>query len=282
MWFKVSDGFIRDEKVTAAARALGGSRHIGRVVAVWLEAGLFASEGLTDGFVPHLEVELFRTDAKPVEVMEACVVSRLFTKGDKDGEPGYQFHKWDAYQPSAVEVKEKRERDRLRKKSPGKPSGGPRGLLEESAWTIEGVVVESETIPRGILPESRALARARSRPVPSVNQDPKEPRALARRAKPIRMALELWEVTRHLHAATHSLIESGGKFVDAHGEPDHLELEAAIGVIAKGNLGADYDFSSEIRVIVDAVIGRRAARDKTRTLREARHHREFRYRRGSR
>jgi hypothetical protein len=116
MWFRVDDGFISHPKVTHATELLTGGkgdqkRGRGRIVAVWLEAGLHCSKYRTDGFVAMRELKDFLTDADPVAVMKACVGARLLTL--EAG--GFQYHKWLVYQPLAEPAKDQQTIDAKRK-----------------------------------------------------------------------------------------------------------------------------------------------------------------------
>lgn len=161
MWFRVDDKFMKHPKVIAAAALLGGRRHIGRIAAVWLEAGLYACDQLTDGFVPAIVVEGFQADpyAKPTQVMDAAATSGLFGKTSRDGQVGYQFHEWHHYNPSAQDVKTKRARDRQRKGVAKESDANPRGTDEDSARKVHGILLESAEIPKGILDDSAAILR---------------------------------------------------------------------------------------------------------------------------
>lgn len=112
MWFRVDDGFIEHPKVLHAAERLGGGRRsLGRVVAVWVEGGTYASRKLTDGFVPWLKVETFLTDDKPRQVVDAMIAAGLITATNS----GIQYHDWSDYQPSASAVVQQRAKARTRK-----------------------------------------------------------------------------------------------------------------------------------------------------------------------
>lgn len=112
MWFRVDDGFLRHPKVHAAADRLGGRNALGRVAAVWLECGLYSAATLTDGFIPNRELGRLATDERPLDVIQALVQAGLA----QSREGGVALHDWHVYQPSAQEVKDKREWDARRKR----------------------------------------------------------------------------------------------------------------------------------------------------------------------
>lgn len=369
MWFRVDDGFIGHPKVTYAAELLtkgkgDRKRGRGRIVAVWLEAGLHCSKYGTDGFVATRELEHFLTDADPAAVMDACVTARLLTH-EQDG---YRVHNWDVYQPLAEPAKDRQAIDAKRKQlshfkalladvrnrdmgrcrrcgrlvdfrnragaeggtydfaDPQQPIGLanvfvccrdclnrhdsavsdssrllPPGSAADAQNMIEGVFASSqrllpETCPAGldICPTdlapgqvgvspgvnsgtletwpSRARDHARdpvpSRPVPEIRKEQESsapPRALlppkggtTRTPAMARMRLSVWEVRPHLLAAVHALIASGAPYVDADGQPVHVELFEQLKLIAARDLQAEWE-GRELHAILDAALGRRAS-----------------------
>ena len=99
-WFRIDDILAFHPKVLAAGNA---------AVGLWVRAGAWSMQNLTDGFVPHAAAKQIgsRSEAK-----------RLVDCGlwiEKDD--GYEFHEWDQRQPSRAKVKADREAnaERLRK-----------------------------------------------------------------------------------------------------------------------------------------------------------------------
>lgn len=91
-WFKVDDTFSHHAKVMAAGNA---------AIGLWVRAGAWSMQQLTDGFVPlHVARQLgTRPEAK-----------RLVDAGlwiEKDD--GYLFHEWSQRQPSRAQVQADRE-----------------------------------------------------------------------------------------------------------------------------------------------------------------------------
>ncbi len=97
-WFRVDDSFYSHPKVTE----LGHS-----AVGLWLLAGCWAAQHLTDGFVPR--TVLPRLGARPRDA-EALVVAGLWEAKDD----GWEFHDWPHYQPTRVQVMADREAARQR------------------------------------------------------------------------------------------------------------------------------------------------------------------------
>lgn len=86
MWFKVDDKLHDHRKARAAGKAAMG---------VWVLAGSWAADNLTDGFVPASILPRWGTagDAKKL-----CAVG-LWISDEQDGESGWRFHEWDQRQP---------------------------------------------------------------------------------------------------------------------------------------------------------------------------------------
>lgn len=101
MWFKIDDQFPFHSKADRA-----GNQAIG----VWARAGAWSGQQLTDGYIPDGIVKaLGATRSDTTRLIQAGLWHKV--------PGGYQFHDWEKYQPSAVSVREKREkeRERLRK-----------------------------------------------------------------------------------------------------------------------------------------------------------------------
>lgn len=100
-WFKVDDSLSSHPKARAAGLPAMG---------LWVVAGSWASQHLTDGFVPEWFVKSWRTG--PV-LAGKLVDSGLWnvTSG------GWVFHQWQERQPSKVKVESERESARKRKQS---------------------------------------------------------------------------------------------------------------------------------------------------------------------
>lgn len=99
-WFKVDDGFHGHPKVIGLSAS---------AVGVWLLAGTWAAQYLTDGMIPAGMVPRFGGTA---EAAAELVGAGLWH--DSDG--GFQFHEWHEYQPSKEDVEAEREaaRERMR------------------------------------------------------------------------------------------------------------------------------------------------------------------------
>jgi hypothetical protein len=87
-WFKVDDKLHDHRKVRQAGKSAMG---------VWVLAGSWCMASETDGFVP--ETVLTRWGTK--RDAETLVSVGFWDRAEQNGEPGWQFHDWLAYQPDA-------------------------------------------------------------------------------------------------------------------------------------------------------------------------------------
>lgn len=106
VWFKVDDSLPFHAKVVQAGNAAMG---------LWVRAGAWSAQQLTDGFVPDHIIDALGTRGQAKKLSDA----RLWVRGDKDGSSGYFFHQWneDGRQPTraAVEKERAEARERMRK-----------------------------------------------------------------------------------------------------------------------------------------------------------------------
>ena len=98
-WFKVDDKFHSHPKVIGVSL---------RAIGLWTKAGSWASDQLTDGFVPAQMITILggnSGDAK--QLVQAGLWSAV--------EGGYSFHDWTDRNPTRKDVEERREWERERK-----------------------------------------------------------------------------------------------------------------------------------------------------------------------
>ena len=133
-WVKIDEGLPRHPKVLSAAAQLGRDG-VARVLSVLLQGLCYASEHLTDGFLPREAVDQF-SDRRPRDVAKVLSSEQVGLWETTDG--GYQCHDYTDYNPAAQTIKARRARDRLRKQFPrGIPPTIPRGILRESKKPTE-------------------------------------------------------------------------------------------------------------------------------------------------
>ena len=121
-WFKVDDTLAFHAKVVAAGNEAMG---------LWVRAGSWSSQQLTDGFVPDHMVAAMAGGGGGAERL---VEVELWVREDD----GYRFHQWEQAQPTREAVLAQREAERERKRRQRRKANGQ--------------FVESERSPRGVLP----------------------------------------------------------------------------------------------------------------------------------
>jgi hypothetical protein len=153
-WFKVDDKLHSHKKIVRAGDAM----------ALWVIAGSWCADQLTDGFVPdYMAARLVPGGA---DMADRLVDAGLWVPDVCDGDEGFRFKDWDEYQPTRDDVEARRERDRKRK------TKQPR---DDSGQYTEGVREDSARSPDGFTPSP-------TRPDPSRTQpDPKEQEQGARK-----------------------------------------------------------------------------------------------------
>lgn len=126
-WYKVDDKLHSHKKAIKAGDAM----------ALWVMAGSWAADQLSDGFVPDYVV-LRMFPAQGEKWAERLVEVGLWETAKHDGDDGWAFHQWDDHQPTRSEVESKREAERERKR---RQRRGSTGQFEESARSHAGVPV---------------------------------------------------------------------------------------------------------------------------------------------
>lgn len=91
-WFKVDDNLALHAKVLAAGNGAMG---------LWVRAGAWSMQQLTDGFVPNAIASTLGSKPEARRLVDAGLWDQ------KDD--GYQFHEWEQRQPSRVQVHADRE-----------------------------------------------------------------------------------------------------------------------------------------------------------------------------
>ncbi len=86
-WFKVDDTLAFHTKTVAAGNAAMG---------LWVRAGSWSMQTLSDGFIPNENVRLLGTHGQAERLVAAGLWDRLPT--------GYAFHEWAQRQPTREHV----------------------------------------------------------------------------------------------------------------------------------------------------------------------------------
>ena len=100
VWFKVDDAFWAHPKTLALSDA---------AVALWVRAGSYCAQHLTDGAVPAAVLGMMRSD----EFVAAELVGAGLWIQTRDG---YLFHDWEKYQPTRESIEAEREASRERQR----------------------------------------------------------------------------------------------------------------------------------------------------------------------
>ena len=90
-WFKVDDGFAFHPKALKVGNTACG---------LWVRAGSWSMQQLTDGFVPDHVLPTLGTTKDAQRLVDAGLWER--------GVTGYMFHEWTARQPSREQVEKDR------------------------------------------------------------------------------------------------------------------------------------------------------------------------------
>jgi hypothetical protein len=98
VWFLVDDNLALHQKVNQAGNAAMG---------VWVRAGAWSAGNLTDGYIPSRIAHQIGTRSQIESLLKSGLWSRVTD--------GYQFHDWEDRQPTAEQVKQRREGARQRK-----------------------------------------------------------------------------------------------------------------------------------------------------------------------
>jgi hypothetical protein len=123
MYSRLDDGLIDHRKVFVAGDLIGTN---GPAIAIGFYAiGLmWTNKHLTDGFIPLSVVKRFRHVVRPLKVAQALAEATLWDSVDG----GFQVHDFHQLNPTAADVKRKREDDRIRKEAARKANGRAHGI----------------------------------------------------------------------------------------------------------------------------------------------------------
>ena len=144
-WFKVDDKLHDHRKARSAGKSAMG---------VWVLAGSWSADNLTDGFVP---VSILPRWGNSRDAAKLCEVG-LWHPDTQDGEQGWRFHEWTERQPTrAQKMAERAERAKA-----GKAGGFASGRSRREA--------KANQVASGLLePPSRPVP-TRPALVPSTDQ----------------------------------------------------------------------------------------------------------------
>jgi len=127
-WFKIDDDFFFHPKVIAASNS---------AIGLFVRCGSWASNHLTDGFIPDKVIEMFGSDADITRLVDVGLLEE--TDGD-----GYLMPAFLDYNPSADEVKATRAASAERQRqSRGRRSDDPEDVTRESGVSHKDVTRDS-------------------------------------------------------------------------------------------------------------------------------------------
>lgn len=112
-WFKVDDNLAFHHKTVAAGNAAMG---------LWVRAGSWAAQQLTDGFVPDHMIATLGTKAQAQRLVSVGLWAKV--------ERGYEFHEWNERQPlkESVEAERAAARERMARRRSKPQVSGPRSV----------------------------------------------------------------------------------------------------------------------------------------------------------
>ena len=112
MWTRLDDALLDHQKLYVAGDLVG--KNGPAIVLGFYAVGLmWTNKHLTNGHLPQVVVKRFQHVEHPLVIADALVQAGLWDRTDD----GYQIHDFNDFNPTAAAVKDKRERDRLRKES---------------------------------------------------------------------------------------------------------------------------------------------------------------------
>lgn len=103
-WFYVDDALHTHPKSRSAGPAAMG---------LWVLAGSFCCQYGTEGFVPSWFTTQITNGSR---LAHNLVRVGLWEKSERDGESGFQFHDWDHFQKSKIDIDADREANRERQR----------------------------------------------------------------------------------------------------------------------------------------------------------------------
>jgi hypothetical protein len=151
-WFKVDDGFYTSQKFLTIPRELQVE-----AAGVWLVAGTWSADKMTDGFVPYGVMNLWEFKTEIVEHL----VRVGFWDHDEEHD-GIMFHDWCDYQPTREQLQEKHE---------AKVAAGSKGGRRSADARKANVEAESKQNPSRTEAEFKQI-QAEGKPEPEPEPEP--------------------------------------------------------------------------------------------------------------
>lgn len=240
-WARIDDRANSDAKLLALSDS---------AFRLWVGGLIFCQANLTDGFIPSHAILTFGVRARNKAPLVRELTQGILSKRPlwQEVEGGWQFNDFLDWNDSRDVVLKQRKKGKDRvDKFRAKLNGHSNGERNASCNALQ--------TPN----ELRSFAASTTT---TQDQNQKEPRAVARRSSSqLRMELyQMVDMRRHLRAACHRLIETGGQDYQADNPHQLVNLFDQLKHIAARDLRiADYDGRS-IQKIIDAVLNVRARR----------------------
>jgi len=164
-WFMVDDKLHSHMKAArAGAEAMG----------LWVLAGSWAADQLTDGFIP--DYMALRLDSKAKRHAASLVAAGFWVVAEREGERGWQFHEWTDFQPTKEEVEVKRAaaRDRMKRVRANKGVGSRELPANEQRSSRDVRVTPALPSPAHPIPSVVETSVGGSPPVPADAPPPRK------------------------------------------------------------------------------------------------------------
>ena len=138
-WFKVDDKLHSHKKTMKAGEAM----------ALWVIAGSWCADHMTDGFIPAYVAERLLPGA--AVMADKLVEVDLWSVEVCDDEDGWRFNDWGDYQPTRSDVDARRERERNKKRRQRRDSDGQFDVPDlspgDSPGDSKGTPAQCPTVP---------------------------------------------------------------------------------------------------------------------------------------
>ncbi len=129
-WFKVDDGFWSHPKTATLSDA---------AVTLWVRAGAYSCQHLTDGVVARSVLRLVGTESAAAELVDA----HLWI----DEPRGWRFHDWGEYQETSETVKKRRDDARDRQRKAREAREQKRAMSQGESRVTDGVSNAVSSLP---------------------------------------------------------------------------------------------------------------------------------------
>lgn len=164
-WFKVDDKFHSHRKIAALGTDTAA-------LALWVVAGSWSADQLTDGWIPEYIVPrlLPVSKTRAFRFASALELCGLWDRSEPDSEPGWQFHGWNerGRQPTAAQVLADREANAVRQAAFQERKKADRNGVDNGVMNGVANKAPSRPVPSSTKDDSlRSSSTARKRASPT-------------------------------------------------------------------------------------------------------------------